>query len=362
MNNIVTQILGTIDAVILNTGQTLFNSTVLLISNFVFVVLTLVIVLLGTNMALGIVKITMKESIQIMFRILFVILFGLTWNNFSVIYVAATDSTQAVALNFFSPFTGSTNTSTATEAIDKFGGQMAQTTDNVAKAVSSYFRALIAFFLNVILSLLLAAYVIVVSASKIVIAFLIGVAPFAILCTVFDKTKNLFEGWLTTLVANLMYPIIAAGVVGTIVAAATSIFTPGNSTSTLGDFMAFIVLMLAGAMAILKIPSIAHGMTGSFGIASFSPRPLAVAGSALGGFLGATYAGRKASNKLDTAREKLSSGARRADFEDYGGLTRNESKRDTEIQRMKSVQGERMREASKRNKMRSEWRNGSNKK
>lgn len=361
MNNIVSTILGTIDGVILTTGQTLFNSTVLLVSNFVYLMFTLVIVLLGTNMALGIISITMKESVQIIIRIFFVIIFGLTWSNFAVLYTAATDGTQALALNFFAPFTGSTGASTATEAIDKFGGQMAQTTDNVAQAVSSYFRALIAFFLNVILALLLAAYVIVVAASKIVIAFLLGVAPFAILCTVFEKTKNLFEGWLTTLIANLIYPIVAAGIVGTIVSAATTIFTPGGGSSTLGDFMAFIVLMLAGAMAIMKIPSIAHGVTGSFGVASFSPRPLAVAGSALGGFMGATYAGRKLTNRLDSARERLGAGQRRADFEDYGGLTRPESQRSAEIDRMKSVQQERMRDAAKRNQMLAEWRNGSRK-
>lgn len=362
MGNIVTLILGEIDGIIQSAGQVLFSSTVLLISNFVYLMFTLLIVILGLNMALGIFKITMKESLQIIVRMIFVIIFGLTWNNFDKVYLAATEGTQAIALSFFAPFTEETTATTATEAIDKFGGQMAQTTDDVAKAVSSYFRALIAFFLNVILAFLMGAYVIIVGASKIVIAFLIGIAPFAILCTVFDKTKNIFEGWLTTLVANLLYPIVAAGIVGTIVAVAKSIFTEGKTDSTLGDFMAFIVLMLAGAMAIMKIPAIAQGLTGSFGIAGFSPRPLAVAGSALGGFLGATYAGRKISNKFDSAREALGAGARRADLQDYGGMTRLESKKSAEIDRMKGVQQQRMRDAAKRDQMRAEWRNGSGKK
>lgn len=355
MDSIVSTILGTIDGVILNTGQTLFNSTVILIRNFVYIMLTVSIVWMGTSIALGIMTIRMKEAVQIIIRFVFVLLFGLTWSNFETIYVAATDGSQAIALGFFAPFTGGTSEPTATAALDKFGGQMAATTDNVAKAVSSYFRALIAFMLNAILALVLAAYVIVVGASKIVIAFLLGVAPFAILCTVFEKTKNLFEGWLTTLVANLMYPIVAAGIVGTIVTAAVTIFTRGDDSSTLGDFMTFIVLMLAGAMAILKIPSIAQGLTGSFGIAGFSPRPLATAGTAMGKALGMTYTGRQLANKIADTKEKHSR-SRKADFDRYGA-TRDEHR---QVQ-SRARAAELMRKAHERKRLRAEWRKPGNK-
>ncbi len=356
MNNIVTTILSAIDGVILNTGQTLFNSTVIQVSNVAFIMLSLLIILIGINTSLNVYKMSMRDSMQIIVRIVLVLIVGLSWNNFEVIFNALTNATQGLALSFFAPFKGEAGAATATQALDGFGDQMAQTTDNVAQAVSSYFRSLVAFFLNVILALLMAAYVIVVGASKIVIAFLIGFAPFAMICTVFDRTKTIFEGWLTTLVANLFYPIVAAGIVGTIVTVAQSIFQEGASDSILGDFMAFIVLMLAGAMAILKIPSIAHGLTGSFGVASFGPKPLTAAGAAFGGAAGATYAGRKMSNKLDAMRDTMRSGARRADHADYDGLSRDDRKSLDRTEELRAKGQEMMRKNVMLAKMREEFR------
>jgi hypothetical protein len=355
MENIVTKILGKIDGVILNTGETLFNSTVIQVSNVVYIMLSMLIILIGLNTSLNIYRMSMRDSMQIIFRIVLVLIVGLSWNNFSQIFDALTNATQGLALSFFAPFTADAG-GTATQALDRFGDQMAQTTDHVAQAVSSFFRALVAFFLNVMLAVLMAAYVIVVGASKIVIAFLIGFAPFAMICTIFEKTKTIFEGWLTTLVANLLYPVVAAGIVGTVVSVAATIFKPGTPSSILGDFMAFIVLMIAGAMAILKIPSIAHGLTGSFGVGGFAPKPLNAVSAAIGGAAGATYAGRKMSNKLDTMRETMRSGALRADHADYDGLSRDDRKTLDRTEELRAKGQEMMRKIQMQAKMRDEFR------
>jgi len=354
MDNIVSKILGHIDGVILNTGETLFNSTVIQVSNVAYIMLSLLIILIGLNTSLNIYQMSMRDSMQIIFRIVLVLIVGLSWSNFALIFDALTNATQGLALSFFSPFTDAGGT--ATQALDGFGDQMAQTTDTVAQAVSSYFRSLVAFFLNVILALLMAAYVIVVGASKIIIAFLIGFAPFAMICSIFERTKTIFEGWLTTLVANMLYPVVAAGIVGTIVTVAKSIFTDPAPSSILGDFMAFIVLMIAGAMAILKIPSVAHGLTGSFGVGSFAPKPLTAVSAAIGGAAGATYAGRKMSNKFDTMRETMRSGARRADHADYDGLSRDDRKTLDRTEELRAKGQEMMRKIHMQSKMRDQFR------
>ena len=355
MDNIVSKILGKIDGVILNTGETLFNSTVIQVSNVAYIMLSLLIILIGLNTSLNIYKMSMRDSMQIIFRIVLVLIVGLSWSNFNLIFDALTNATQGLALSFFAPFTAKAGAS-ATQALDGFGDQMAQTTDTVAQAVSSYFRSLVAFFLNVILALLMAAYVIVVGASKIIIAFLIGFAPFAMICSIFERTKTIFEGWLTTLVANMLYPVVAAGIVGTIVSVAAEIFNNPEPSSILGDFMAFIVLMIAGAMAILKIPSVAHGLTGSFGIGGFAPKPLTAVSAALGGAAGATYAGRKMSNKFDAMRETMRSGARRADHADYDGLSRDDRKTLDRTEELRAKGQEMMRKIHMQSKMRDQFR------
>ncbi|WP_299593271.1 type IV secretion system protein [uncultured Tateyamaria sp.] len=339
------------------TAETLYNSTVAQITGFFFVVLTMLIVVLGINMVFGMFKMSMRESMQIIFRIVLVMMFALAWPNLGAIYNATTNGTQALALAYFEPFQGAIG-GTATEAMDGYATDSASVVDQAAQATSSFFRALVSLALWIFLGLLVAVYIAVVGASKLWIAALLGFAPFAIMCTVFDKTKNIFEGWLTTIVANLLYPVFCAAIVGTIVTANAEIFGGVDENSNLGNLMAFIVLNVVGIIAISKVPAIAHGITGSFGVASFSPRPLAIPGSALGAFIGSTYVGRKISNHLDKKREQRPSARDRADFEDYGGMKRDEYKRDQDRSRL----ADRMRQNHARDRFRDEFRRNNKKK
>lgn len=356
MDDIASALLGQLDTVIGETGKTLFSSTVARITKFFYILMTLLIVLLGTNMALGMFRISMRESMQIIFRIVLVMIFGLTWTNFEPIYEAATNGTQSLALGFFAPFTDAG--SSATGALDSYSKDAGQVVDKASKATSSFFRSLVSGMLWVLLAFLVAIYVVVVGASKLWVAALLGFAPFAIMATIFDRTKNVFEGWLTTLIANLLYPVFCAAIVGTIVTANVTIFKGVSGTTTLGSLMSFVVLNAVGIIAISKVPSIAHGVTGSFAVAGFSFAALVTPATVIGKFMGMTYTGRKLANRIDAARERLGSRQRKADFSDYGGQTREEHKMEQAKKRAQDL----MRVNHQRNRLREELRKPSSKK
>ncbi|WP_076650431.1 type IV secretion system protein [Pontibaca methylaminivorans] len=129
-----------------------------------------------------------------------VFLFARSWTNFGVIYDALSSASGNLAMSFFD-----NGASSPAAAMDQFADQMSDVADGAARSVSSIARGMISALLFMVIALLMAAYVLIVGFSKIMIAFLLGVAPLAMIATIFDRTKNLFEAWLTSFVGYLLY-------------------------------------------------------------------------------------------------------------------------------------------------------------
>ena len=142
--------------------------------------------------------------------------------------------------------------------------------------------------LFIVLSILMAAYVLIVGFSKIMIAFLLGVAPLAMIATIFERTKTLFEAWLTAFVGYLLYPVAAAAVIGAVVSMADAQFRPQADVETAAMIVGFLVVAFVGIFALLAIPTAASHITGSFQLANFAPealRAVATPGKMLGRYV-----------------------------------------------------------------------------
>ena len=92
--------------------------------------------------------------------------------------------------------------------------------------------------LYVVLGVLMAVYVFIVGFSKLMIAFLLGVAPIAIGATIFEKTKGMFEAWLSAMIGYLMYPVASAGVIVAVVTVAHDVFRETKDVTDLGSILA----------------------------------------------------------------------------------------------------------------------------
>lgn len=282
---LVTEILDTIDESVRTTGQAMFEQTASALGPTVTILMTLLIALIGLNMAIGAYRLSAKDAMQMVTRIVMIYVFALSWANFGQIYDALSNASASIAMGFFDVAGGLTSPGAA---MDTFAANMADTADGVAKSMSSIMRGVLGAVFYVVLSLLMAVYVLVVGFAKIMIAFLLGVAPIAMIATIFDKTKNLFEAWLSALIGYLMYPIAAAGVIGTVVTVAQKQFAKQEEVSNIGQLLGFFVVVFVGILALRAIPQAASAITGQFNLASITPeamrtvsRPLTAAGGRL---------------------------------------------------------------------------------
>ena len=263
---LVEDIIADLDEAVLDVGERYFTSTANALDPMLTIVTTLLIVLVGINMALGAYRMSTRDAWQLVSRIVLVFIFARSWANFGVIYDALSSGAGSLALSFFQG-----DTPSPAAAMDQFAIQMSDVADGAARSVSSIARGLIAGLLFIILSILMAAYVLIVGFSKIMIAFLLGVAPIAMIATIFERTKTLFEAWLTSFVGYLLYPVAAAAVIGAVVSMAEAQFMPQGEVRDFSMILGFLCVTFVGIFALLAIPTAASNITGSFNLANFAP-------------------------------------------------------------------------------------------
>lgn len=131
--------------------------------------------------------------------------------------------------------------------------------------------------------------------SKLAVALLLSVAPIFILLLMFANTKNLFEGWLRTLLNYAVIPIFVYGLLALLLtlAEAPLAFLEANSnpddslSTSIGafSFTSFVCVLL-----LAQIMNISGSITGGLSLSTFS----AAAGAARGVAGGAGGLWRKA--------------------------------------------------------------------
>lgn len=276
----VSTLLTTLDGAITTAGQRFFETTASAVGPFYTSLLALLLVMVGINAALNVYRIAMRDAVQLAFRIVMVLIFGLTWSNFSQIYEAASNGMSDLALEYFR-LGGDGVASSATAAMDDMARMMAGNVDSVSAAMSSIMRGVIAAILYVVLGILMAVYVFIVGFAKLMIAFLLGVAPLAIGATIFEKTKGLFEAWLSAMIGYLMYPIASAGIIVAVVTVAHDVFREEKHVTDLGAILGFFVIVFVGIFALRSIPQAVAHITGQINLAGIAPQALQVASKPL---------------------------------------------------------------------------------
>jgi type IV secretory pathway VirB6-like protein len=276
----VSTILTTLDTAITSAGRQYFEATAGAVGPIYTTLLALLLVMVGINAALNVYRISMRDAVQLSFRIVMVLMFGLTWSNFTQIYDAASNGLSALALEYFRLGGGGVGAS-ATAAMDDMANMMAGNVDSVSSAMSSIMRGFVAAVLYVVLGVLMAVYVFIVGFSKLMIAFLLGVAPIAIGATIFEKTKGMFEAWLSAMIGYLMYPVASAGIIVAVVTVAHDVFRETKDVTDLGSILGFFVIVFVGIFALMAIPNAVTHITGQISMASIAPQALRVAGKPL---------------------------------------------------------------------------------
>lgn len=269
----VTDLLTSLDRSISAAGERYFETTATALGPIMTIMMTIFIVALGINIAFGASSLSLRDTKQLMWRVILVYTFALSWANFGVLYQALSQGSSNLAMGLFDA--ESSPHSSPNAAMDNFAKNMADTVDTVSASRGSIQRGVIGGIAYVFLSALMAAYILVVGFAKIMIAFLLGVAPLAMIATIFDKTRNLFEAWLESFVGYLMYPIAASAIITSIVAVGEEQAVAATSgDATLGSILGFFVVVFVGIFALKSIPSAAGHLSGQFRLASITPAPV----------------------------------------------------------------------------------------
>jgi type IV secretory pathway VirB6-like protein len=277
--NFVSQIVGDIDTAVQATAAQYFQVMSASVMSFYTALLGLLFAFMGVMLALNVFAVSMRDAVQLGLRIVLIFTLGLTWANFSILYDALTTSSQNIAMSYFS-IGGAGLPSNPNVAMDQFSTNMADVVDATTQSMGSITRGVIGALLYGVLGILMASYVLVVAFSKIMIAFLLGLAPLAMLATVFERTKTFFEAWLSAFIGYLLYPVAAAGIIGTVINVSNNF--AGNTSpqaTTLGSILGFLVVIFVGIFALKSIPQAVSNITGQFNLASISPQALRVVAS-----------------------------------------------------------------------------------
>lgn len=269
----VTDLLTSLDRSISAAGERYFETTATALGPILTIMMTIFIIALGINIALGAANLSLRDSKQLMWRVILVYTFALSWANFGVLYQALSEGSGNLAMGFFAAESGEHSTPNA--AMDSFAKNMADTVDTVSASRGSIQRGVIGAIAYVFLSALMAAYILVVGFAKLMIAFLLGVAPLAMVATIFDKTRNIFEAWLEAFVGYLMYPIAASAIITSIVAVGEEqAVSATTGDATLGSILGFFVVVFVGVFALKAIPTAAGHLSGQFRLANITPAPM----------------------------------------------------------------------------------------
>ncbi|MFD2845518.1 hypothetical protein [Paracoccus cavernae] len=97
---IVSSILASIDQAIQSTGGQFFESTAQAMGPVAALLATILVIAVGLNVAIGAYALTIQDSMRLIWRIVLIFTFALSWRNFGTLYVALSDGAANLAMSF----------------------------------------------------------------------------------------------------------------------------------------------------------------------------------------------------------------------------------------------------------------------
>ncbi|MEO1986437.1 MAG: type IV secretion system protein [Martelella sp.] len=284
---IIQSILTAVDSGVDGAAQGLYTSSVSAVYPVAKTLSVLAVVLVGINIAIQAVPVTLQNALSLIFRIGVVMIFlqgTSSYSNFEAVFGAITDAPAeygAIVLNTFSG--GST-----TNLYDGLDGLYLQAVD-VGQTIFDnggwITGPFVGTWLFLIAALMAVISVIILAASKIVIGICVVLAPVAIAATLTKPSAPIFEAWVKLALGFAFVPMLAAAMGAfTLLVAQDVAPTDFSAVESMGDIVNFLVVLLLGTGLMLMVPSLASS--------------LAVTGVGLAAVAMSTYAQARAGSKL----------------------------------------------------------------
>jgi len=265
---VVSWMVETTDNFLDDAAQTTFGNVAGQIGGIVALGSTLAVIAVFINMAFQYKSMDGRTAFWFAFKLMLITMLSLNWVQFNSVASAIIDGLDHLAGGMVASLGGGGAgagyfANAFDDLIEEFGNYLNAAGDNMHWMAGAMIGAIGAFLLGVIGALC----GMVLIFTKIMMAFMIGIAPIMIALSLFDITKDYFHRWLSATVSYALYPVVIAGVFSTVIGMSRSLMIElgdPSGASNIGTLVPFFMMMfLAGGM-IMATPLIVRTISGNF--------------------------------------------------------------------------------------------------
>ena len=256
---VIEDVLTAVDATVASIGASAYDAVGAAVLPVVQVGGVLVVVLVGLNLAIQAIPMTLQNGLGLIVRLVAIVIFVSSFGNFFAVYDVLTGAPARFGATVLGEITGDAGT-------DLYAGldELYERALDVGNAVSEnggfLAGAIAGVVMFVIAALMAVVSIVVISAAKLMLGVLIMVAPLAIATTLFKQSAPLFEAFVKLALGFAFVPMLTAAMAGFTITAGQTIVPDTASVETIGDITGFIVVMMLGAGLMVLVPSFAQSL------------------------------------------------------------------------------------------------------
>ncbi len=274
---VVSQLLETAENQLNTAAESQFGAMSGAIGSTIQVGATLAIILAFLNQIFQLRPMEITQFAWLVIKLILIHQFATVWGQFDAFASAIIDGMNSLAGAIL---TGEGDGSSLAQAFDKMLSDLGTSANSTLDNLNMFAHAIMSVVFVILQALVAASAGLVLIFALVMITLHIGLAPLFIGLSMFTATKDFFFKWLQSTITYALYPVVIAGVLGTIISLTKGVINsvdPGNIQS-IAALIPFIVILIIMIATILLIPTIVAGLSGAISAAG----PLAAASVANG--------------------------------------------------------------------------------
>jgi type IV secretion system protein VirB6 len=229
---------------------------------------TLAMIVLFINMAWQIRPMDGKELLVLSFKIALINTFAFNWANFNFVSGHIIDGLDELAGRLVGSAIGVDLAGPRYFALrfDLQLDRLAEYGNSATSHMGAVSKAVMGVFFMALLAVVGGAAGAVLVLAKMMMTFLIGIAPIMILCSMFPVTKDYFHRWLSSLASFALYPVVMAGIFSMVfglVGLLVSQIGSADSVEQVGGTIPFLAVVILSLAMVIAIPFIVPMISGN---------------------------------------------------------------------------------------------------
>ncbi len=268
MAGFVTYVVDQADSFLSGAAQTQFGGVASSVGTIFALSCTLLIAVVFLNMALQLRPMDGSQAFWLVFKLLLVNILAFDWNAFNSVAGALLDGLDRISGALISAAGGNPPGASGTyaEEFDNVLNQLSEYLNVVASYMGLAGRVAVYLLGIALLALLGFLAAAVLLASKLLITFMISLAPIMIFLTLFEPTKEYFTRWLSATISFAMMPLFIAGIFSAIFGITRALLTnlgDPSSTTSIGAVLPFFMMVLLSGAFIGSVPLLIKAVSGN---------------------------------------------------------------------------------------------------